>query len=83
MYVRLAISAYFADTYIIVAVVVARAFTNSQSSDAHLILFRRIYEIASQDSGSSVHLHHIHGSGNKTVVADAHRGQALGTQFVK
>jgi len=60
------------------SVVVARAFTTSQSAAAHLILFRRIFDIARQDTGLSISFQHINGFGIETIVADAHRGQALG-----
>jgi len=60
------------------AIVVARAFTTSQSADAHQILFRRIFSIAEKDTGQSFRFRHIHGEGLDTVTADGHRGQALG-----
>ncbi|KAG1746028.1 uncharacterized protein EDB91DRAFT_1080250 [Suillus paluster] len=56
----------------------ARAFTTSQSAQAHLILFRRIFEIAEEDTGLSVSFQHIHGTGYESVVADGHMGQGLG-----
>ncbi|KAG2125773.1 uncharacterized protein EDB93DRAFT_1243973 [Suillus bovinus] len=55
----------------------ARAFINSQSAQAHLVLFRRIFSIASEDTGTPVSFKHIHGSGYESVVADAHMGQGL------
>ncbi|KAF9472113.1 hypothetical protein BDN70DRAFT_909218 [Pholiota conissans] len=55
-----------------------RAFTNSQSAEAHFILFSRIFEIASGDTSVPVQFQHIHGSGFSVWVADAHKGQALG-----
>lgn len=64
------------------AVVLARAFTTSQSAEAHLILFRRIFDIAQQDIGVPVQFFHIHGVGIESVVADGHRGQALGEFFL-
>ncbi|KAH7917286.1 hypothetical protein BV22DRAFT_1108596 [Leucogyrophana mollusca] len=60
------------------AIVGARAFTTSQSADAHFILFRRIFEIAAGDTGRPVMFHHMHGDGIQTVVADSHKGQGLG-----
>lgn len=62
--------------------VLARAFTTSQSADAHIILFRRICSIAEQDTGIPVKFFHIHGTGIESVVADGHRGQALGKLFL-
>lgn len=61
------------------AVVLARAFTTLQSADAHVILFRRICSIAREDTGVPVQFFHIHGTGIESVIADGHRGQALGT----
>lgn len=59
----------------------ARAFTTSQSAQAHLILSQRIFQIAEEDTGLSVSFHHIHGTGYKSVVADGHMGQGLGEFF--
>ena len=50
----------------------------SQSAEAHLILFRRIFEIAQNDTKLPIRFRHIHGCGIEAVVADAHKGQALG-----
>ena len=55
-----------------------RAFTTSQSAEAHLIFFSHIFEIAKSDTGLSVKFHHIDGSGIHSVVADGHKGQGLG-----
>ncbi|KIJ32919.1 hypothetical protein M422DRAFT_265259 [Sphaerobolus stellatus SS14] len=60
------------------SVVVCRAFTSSQSAEAHRILFQRIFEIVEADTGQQVQFRHIHGSGWDTVIGDEHRGQALG-----
>ena len=59
------------------AFVSARAFITSQSADAHLILFRRIFEIAQHDTKQQVLFRHIDGTGFEVWVADAHKGQAL------
>ncbi|KAJ7493180.1 hypothetical protein B0H11DRAFT_2277283 [Mycena galericulata] len=55
-----------------------RAFTTSQSAQAHLILFTRIFEIASSDTGIPVQFRHIHGAGMELWIADGHKGQGLG-----
>ncbi|KIJ37987.1 hypothetical protein M422DRAFT_259373 [Sphaerobolus stellatus SS14] len=60
------------------SIVVARAYITSQSAEAHLILFRHIFEVMKQDTGCAVQFRHIHGAGIETVTADQHRGQALG-----
>ncbi|KJA20386.1 hypothetical protein HYPSUDRAFT_1092632 [Hypholoma sublateritium FD-334 SS-4] len=64
------------------SIVAARAFTTSQSSSEHLILFTRIFEIATEDTGQPVQFHHIHGAGFQTWIADAHKGQALGLDTI-
>ncbi|KAJ7219839.1 hypothetical protein C8J57DRAFT_1095131 [Mycena rebaudengoi] len=60
------------------AVVGSRAFTDSQSAQAHFILFTRIFQIASSDTGLPVRFRHIHGDGMELWTADAHKGQGLG-----
>ncbi|KAF5313764.1 hypothetical protein D9619_013715 [Psilocybe cf. subviscida] len=60
------------------SVVSVRAFTTSQSADAHFVLFRRIFEIAVSDTNLPVQFQYIHGSGFLVWIADAHKGQALG-----
>ena len=64
------------------AVVGARAFTMSQTAQAHLILFWRIFDIAKADTGLDVHFRHIHGDGIESVIADSHKGQGLGMHRV-
>ncbi|KAF7333761.1 hypothetical protein MVEN_02332800 [Mycena venus] len=60
------------------SVIGTRAFTASQSAEAHLILFTRIFEIAFEDTGVSCRFRHIHGEGFELWITDAHKGQALG-----
>ncbi|KAF8573740.1 hypothetical protein K439DRAFT_1624842 [Ramaria rubella] len=60
------------------SIVVARAFTTSQSPEAHHILFNRIFAIVHEDTGQTVQFRHIHGVGFDTFMADGHIGQALG-----
>lgn len=60
------------------AIVVARAFINSQSAAAHNILFRIIFSIVEKDAGRALRFRHIDGDGWEIVMADAHKGQALG-----
>jgi len=62
------------------AFVIARGFINSQSAQAHRILFNHIFSIAEQDTGCPIQFRHIHGTGWDTVIADAHKGQARGTK---
>lgn len=72
---------HYAHAYGLTAVVVARAFTTSQSAEAHRFLFSHVFRIAQEDTGQSVQFRHIHGSGIDTITADGHDGQALGTLF--
>ncbi|KAK7032946.1 hypothetical protein R3P38DRAFT_2773440 [Favolaschia claudopus] len=60
------------------SVVGTRAFTTSQSAQAHLILFTRIFEIAAADTGIPCRFRHIHGEGFELWITDSHKGQALG-----
>ncbi|KAF8572617.1 hypothetical protein K439DRAFT_1665995 [Ramaria rubella] len=60
------------------SIVVACAFTTSQSAAAHHILFHCIFAIVHKDTGKVVQFHHIHGVGFDTFMADRHKGQALG-----
>ncbi|KIJ39135.1 hypothetical protein M422DRAFT_258014 [Sphaerobolus stellatus SS14] len=57
-------------------VVIACAFTTSQSAKAHKVLFQRIFAIVEADTGQQVQFRHIHGTGWDTIIADEHRGQA-------
>ncbi|KAK7005533.1 hypothetical protein R3P38DRAFT_3326482 [Favolaschia claudopus] len=59
-------------------VIGTRAFTTSQSAQAHLILFTRIFEIAAADTGIPCRFRHIHGEGFELLITDSHKGQALG-----
>lgn len=52
--------------------------TSLQTAEAHLILFRQIFEIATQDTGIPVAFYHIHGFGIESIIADGHCGQAKG-----
>jgi len=69
---------YHTCSYCYLAVVGARAFTTSQTAKAHVILFQRIFEIASADTGLPIMFNHIHGAGFETIIADSHKGQGLG-----
>ncbi|KAJ7728102.1 hypothetical protein B0H16DRAFT_1331143 [Mycena metata] len=60
------------------SVIGTRAFTTSQSAQAHLILFTRIFEIAHADTGVPCRFRHIHGEGYELWITDSHKGQALG-----
>jgi hypothetical protein len=49
-----------------------------QSAATHLYMFQHLFAIVEKDCGIPVHFRHIHRDGFETVVADAHKGQALG-----
>ena len=55
-----------------------RAYITSQSAEAHLELFKRIFQIAECDTGQEVRFRYASGEGYETWVLDSHRGQALG-----
>ena len=59
-------------------IVVARAFTTSQSTAAHDILFRLIFSIVEKDTSQPLRFCHIDGDGINTFMADGYKGQALG-----
>ena len=63
---------------VLIAVVSVRAFTTSQSAQAHYILFTRIFHFAALDTGLLPKFAHIHGEGFHLFIADAHKGQAQG-----
>ncbi|KII88254.1 hypothetical protein PLICRDRAFT_29844 [Plicaturopsis crispa FD-325 SS-3] len=60
------------------SIVGVRAFTTSQTAEAHSILLRRIFDFASSDTGIPVAFQYIHGTGFESWIADAHKGQGLG-----
>ncbi|KAF8581006.1 hypothetical protein K439DRAFT_1619372 [Ramaria rubella] len=60
------------------SIVVACAFTTSQSAEAHRILFNCIFAIVHEDTSQTVQSQHIHGVAFDTFMADRHIGQALG-----
>ena len=56
-----------------------RAFTTSQSAEAHFELFKSIDAVVKEDTGGiGIRFAYIHGDGIETWVADSHKGQALG-----
>ena len=60
------------------AIVVAHAFTTSQSVAAHDILFGLIFSIVEKDTNRPLQFRHIDGNGIDTFMVDGHKGQALG-----
>ncbi|KAF8574792.1 hypothetical protein K439DRAFT_1665328 [Ramaria rubella] len=70
------IEAWFPDEMKLI--VCACIFITSASAPAHLAMFKLMFKIAESDTGVAVRFKHIHGSGYEVMVADAHKGQALG-----
>ena len=62
----------------LLAIVVAHAFTTSQSAAAHDILFGLMFSIVEKDTSRPLRFCHIDGDGIDTFMADGHKGQALG-----
>ncbi|KIJ22472.1 hypothetical protein M422DRAFT_277086 [Sphaerobolus stellatus SS14] len=60
------------------SVTCSRVFISSQSAEAHRIMFEKIFELVHEDTGHHVQFKYIHGNDIETVVADAHKGQAMG-----
>ncbi|KAJ7211515.1 hypothetical protein C8J57DRAFT_1440813 [Mycena rebaudengoi] len=65
------------------AVIGTRAFTTSQSAEAYVILFTRIFEIAFGDTGLPCRFRHIHGEGFELWITDSHKGQALALTIIQ
>ena len=65
----------------VLAIVVCRAFITSQLATAHFELLKRIFDVATKDTGLPVRFRHIHGNGYEIFVADEHKGQSLGEIF--
>ena len=56
----------------------ARIFTNVETSNAYQNLFEDLFGCIEKDTGENFNFHHIHGKGLGCVIADQHKGQALG-----
>lgn len=56
----------------------ARIFTNVETADAYQNLFEDLFGCVEKDMGETFNFHHIHGKGLGCVIADQHKGQALG-----
>jgi hypothetical protein len=63
---------------ITIALVLARVYLKQESATAYQTVFREVFEIAEKDIGRMVKFHHMDGTGIGCIIADAHRGQALG-----
>ncbi|KZV84152.1 hypothetical protein EXIGLDRAFT_776848 [Exidia glandulosa HHB12029] len=56
----------------------ARVFFNSQTAEAHEAVLTKVTEIAESDCGFTIRIAYMHGRGIKLMLADEHRGEALG-----
>lgn len=56
----------------------ARAFTILQTANAYQRLFEELFLCIEQDTKKPIKFHHIHNQGIGCILADEHRGQALG-----
>jgi hypothetical protein len=60
-----------------IAIIGTRAFTMSQSAEAHLILFTQIFEIAHADTSIPCRFRHIHGEGFEIWIMDVVRSLSV------
>ncbi|POG64718.1 hypothetical protein GLOIN_2v1672652 [Rhizophagus irregularis DAOM 181602=DAOM 197198] len=56
----------------------ARIFTNIETADAYQTLFEDLFNCIEKDTGDIFNFYHIHGRGLGCIIADQHKGQALG-----
>lgn len=63
---------------IAIALVLARVYLKQESAAAYQTVFQEIFKIVERDVGRMVKFHHMDGTGIGCIIADAHRGQALG-----
>jgi hypothetical protein len=64
--------------FIQLALTFARAITNQETQIAYERIFKELFNIIEDDNKSKFKFRHIDGEGLGCVVADAHKGQALG-----
>lgn len=55
-----------------------RAFTTSESAEAHRQLFHEIDAVVKADTGEWLMFYYLHGEGWQVITLDEHKGQALG-----
>ncbi|EXX66266.1 hypothetical protein RirG_125470 [Rhizophagus irregularis DAOM 197198w] len=56
----------------------ARIFTNIETAEAYQNLLEDLFGCIERDIGKTFNFHHIHGEGLGCIIADQHKGQALG-----
>ncbi|GBC27218.1 hypothetical protein GLOIN_2v1763409 [Rhizophagus irregularis DAOM 181602=DAOM 197198] len=55
-----------------------RIFTNVETANAYQNLFEDLFNCIERDTGETFSFYHIHGKGLGCIIADQHKGQALG-----
>jgi len=60
------------------ALTFVRIFTNVETALAYQNLFEDLFNCIEKDTGETFNFHHIHGKGLGCIIADQHKGQALG-----
>ncbi|RHZ82021.1 hypothetical protein Glove_114g20 [Diversispora epigaea] len=55
-----------------------RIFTNIETAEAYKNLFEDLFTCIEKDTGEIFNFYHIHGKGLGCILADQHKGQALG-----
>ena len=55
-----------------------RIFINVETAQAYQNLFEDLFRCIEKDIGETFNFHHIHGKGLGCILADQHKGQALG-----
>ena len=60
------------------ALTFVRIFTNVEMALAYQNLFEDLFNCIEKDTWKTFNFHHIHGKGLGCIIADQHKGQALG-----
>jgi len=55
-----------------------RIFTNIETAEAYQNLFEDLFRCVERDIGETFNFYHIHGKGLGCIIANQHKGQALG-----
>jgi hypothetical protein len=61
-----------------IALTFVRIFTNVETAQAYQNLFEDLFSCIEKDTSETFNFHHIHGIGLGCILADQHKGQALG-----
>lgn len=61
-----------------IALTFVQIFTNVETAEAYQNLFEDLFGCIERDTGETFNFHHIHGKGLGCILADQHKGQALG-----